>query len=490
MNRFAALMAAACGAAEDSRAIRPGDLFLAYPVGDGDGRKHIGDAIARGASAVLWEAEGDFRWRDEWQVPNAPVSGLKALSGDIAQAVYGHPSERLSLIAVTGTNGKTTISQWLAQALTENGIPTAAIGTLGAGLWGQMPQATGFTTPPAAALARLLRDFADQGAKAAALEASSIGLEEGRLASSRIDTAIFTNFTRDHLDYHGTMAAYANAKKKLFLWPKLRFAVINLDDPFGSRLACECTASRLVGTSIAQTPPPFAALVRASDIEEKPGIACTLHTPKGKVAIQTRLIGRHNLSNLLAVAAVLEDRGLDLPTIARTLSGLLPPAGRLERIGHDEAQPLCVVDYAHTPDALENALTALRPVARQRGGRLICLFGCGGGRDKGKRPQMGKIAAACADLVLLTSDNPRGEDPAAIIADIQGGIAGAAAPSFIDRAAAIKAAIAQAQPEDVLLVAGKGHETTQEIAGVKRPFSDAEAIRAALTQRGTTCIGT
>jgi UDP-N-acetylmuramyl-tripeptide synthetase len=467
------------GAMDDSRQVRPGDLFLAYPGHDADsadGRRFIAQALEKGAAAVCWEPGGNFVWNPDWNVPHAPVENLRALAGPLAHELAGRPSEFLTLLAITGTNGKTSISQWLALAYPE---PCATIGTLGAGF----PEAltpTGFTTPEATTLARLLADEWRQGARACALEASSIGIAEGRINGFRVDTAIFTNLSRDHLLYHQTMAAYAAAKEKLFVWPRLRLAVLNLDDATGQRLARVTTASKIIGYSL-EGRNDVAAILRAESLTSTAtGQIFLLVTPKGRARVETALLGRYNVSNLLAVAAVLLDRGQEAADIADRLSRLLPPPGRMERYG-GEAEPLVAVDYAHTPDALENALTALRPVAETRHGRLICVFGCGGDRDQGKRPLMGEIAVKRADEVWITSDNPRSENPLDIIAAIRQGAPEANIEA--DRKQAIIQAVGAATDEDVILVAGKGHEAYQEIAGVQYPFSDGETAQLALALR-------
>ncbi|WP_338052542.1 UDP-N-acetylmuramoyl-L-alanyl-D-glutamate--2,6-diaminopimelate ligase [Rhodocyclus purpureus] len=469
------------GAADDSRSVRAGDLFLAYPGDFADGRDFVADAVRRGAIAVVWESADAFVWPASVSIPNLPVSGLRALAGPLAHAVCGSPAERLSLIAVTGTNGKTSVSQWLAHAYP---APCGVIGTLGVGLPGRLVD-TGFTTPQAATLARTLADLAGAGAAACALEASSIGVEEGRLNGAQVDIAVFTNLTRDHLDYHRSMAAYAAAKEKLFRWPGLRLAIVNMDDAFGRELAARSSARRVIGyaqsAAARAAAPQLGEWVCAEDVVATgAGLAFRLVTPSGSAQVDTRLIGRFNVSNLLAVAAVLHDAGLSADSIAARLAALAAPAGRLQAVGGD-GLPLVVVDYAHTPDALDNALGALRDVARARGGALHCVFGCGGDRDPGKRPLMGEVATRLADSVVLTSDNPRSEDPQAIIDQIRQGAPGAAVE--LDRAAAIRAAILAAAPADLVLVAGKGHEPYQEISGVRRPFSDLAEARAALTAR-------
>jgi UDP-N-acetylmuramoyl-L-alanyl-D-glutamate--2,6-diaminopimelate ligase len=468
------------GASDDSRRVRPGDLFMAFPGDFSDGRRHIPEAIRRGAEAVVWQAGGGFAWRDEWRLPNLPVPALRSLCGPLAHAASGFPSERLSLIAVTGTNGKTSIVEWLSRLYPR---ACATIGTLGAGFQSERAE-TGLTTPQAAALTRYLTDFADAGAQACALEASSIGIAEKRLDGARIDVAVFTNLTRDHLDYHGSMEDYAAAKEKLFRWPRLRLAVINLDDAFGRELMLRSSASRVVGYTQEDRLIDRQGVLRAEAVEDAPeGLAFTLAAPTGSARVETRLCGRFNVSNLLAVAAVLLDAGLSPGEVAARFAGLAPPPGRLETLGGvgGVGEPLVVVDYAHTPDALESALNALRGTTASRGGRLAAVFGCGGGRDRGKRPLMGEIAGRLADQVVLTSDNPRDEDPAAILAEIA---AGAPEAEIIeDRAAAIRRTVLSAAACDVVLVAGKGHETYQEAGGARRPFSDADEARAAMEAR-------
>ena len=477
MAQLAVLGVQPGGVADDSREVRRGDLFVAYPGHTTDGRRYIADAIARGACAVVWERAGDFAWNAEWRIVNLAASGLRRLCGPLAHALFGQPSERLSLIAITGTNGKTSISQWLGHAHPRR---CAIIGTLGAGFPERLIE-TGFTTPEATTLTRYLTEFTAHDAQACALEASSIGIEEGRLDGARVDVAVFTNLTRDHLDYHGTMERYALAKGKLFTWPRLRLAVINLDDPFGAQLADMTTASKVIGYT--QNPAAHArqGMICAENIEETiNGLRFWLSAPTGRAQVETGLLGRYNVSNLLAVAAVLIDAGMPPENVAERLAALPSPPGRLEKIGgHNE--PLIVVDYAHTPDALQSALGALRAVATARGAGLTAVFGCGGDRDRGKRPLMGKIATQLADRVVLTSDNPRSEDAQAILDEIH--VAATGAEVIADRTQAIRQTILAAHPADVILLAGKGHEPYQEISGVRRPFSDAGEARAALAAR-------
>jgi len=463
------------GVMDDSRKVGPGDIFLAYP----EGRAHIPMALAQGAVAVCWEPGDGFFWNPDWQVPNQSVPNLRAIAGPLAQHLAGGPSEALSLLAVTGTNGKTTVSQWLMHAWPEK---CAYIGTLGAGFADALTP-TGWTTPEAPTLARCLSQLRMDGARAVALEASSIGIEEGRLNGCRIDTALFTNLTRDHLDYHGSMAAYAAAKEKLFHWPQLRLAVLNLDDAFGRQLARTCTASKIMGYSLTGSAELPAVVHAETLLATEHGQAFRLVAPQGQTEVETRLAGRYNVANLLAVAAVLLDRGLTLATVTEKLTELTPPPGRMEGYGGKNA-PLVLVDYAHTPDALQNVMNTINEIAEARGGRLFCVFGCGGGRDPGKRPLMGEIAARTADAIWLTSDNPRNEDPLAILAEIRRGAPeGSATIVEADRACAIRAALATATDADVILVAGKGHEPYQEIAGTQHPFLDARIVQEALAER-------
>ena len=475
LERLAGMGIVPGGVADDSRQVQAGDLFLAYPGALADGRRYIGDALARGAVAVLWQPGDDFAWSHDG--PNFPVPALRPLAGPLAHAVYGHPSEALSLIAITGTNGKTTISQCLARAYPK---PCAIIGTLGAGFPDALTE-TGFTTPEATTLMRYLAQFRARHAAACALEASSIGIEEGRMNGARVDVAVFTNFTRDHLDYHGSMEAYADAKEKLFHWPHLRTAIINVDDEFGRKLLRDTSALRVLGYGIGESRRDFHAVVRAEALTDMPrGQRFSLVLPNGRAMVETSLVGRYNVSNLLAIAAVLYDAGLEADDVARRLSELTPPPGRMERVGGN-GEPLVVVDYAHTPDALENALVALRAVATARNGRLVVVFGCGGDRDKGKRPEMGGVAERCADRALVTSDNPRSEVPASIIDQIVAGMRHA--EREVDRATAIRRAVLEAEAQDVILLAGKGHEPYQDMGSIRLPFSDVEQAEAALALR-------
>ena len=476
----------------DSRSLRAGDVFAAYPGHNAkvDGRRFIGDAIARGASAVLWEREG-FAWHAVWHLPNAGVNGLKPLVGAISSEVYGNPSEQLFMAGVTGTNGKTSVVQWIAQALEFCGKPCGSIGTLGAafGATGTSFHALKLeavnTTPDAIVLQRTLRDMRDAGAAACAMEVSSIGLDQDRVAGVAFDCAVFTNFTRDHLDYHADMAAYEAAKTRLFTQTGITHAVINLDDPMGVRLMMKLDepVNRIAYCIAGKS--PVAEIVEdegrltASDVQfDAQGARFTVSSDWGRAKVGAPVWGEFNVSNLLAVMGVLIAAGISFDAAARAIEQLQPVPGRMNALGGANT-PLVVIDYAHTPDALAKALETLRPIALSRGGALRVVFGCGGDRDAGKRPQMGAVAERLADTVMLTSDNPRSENPAAIFAAIE---AGMHKPRLVvaDRAVAITRAVTGAAASDVILIAGKGHETTQEIGGIKLPFSDHQFARAAL----------
>jgi UDP-N-acetylmuramyl-tripeptide synthetase len=463
----------------DSRRIGAGDAFAAWPGTRVDGRAYIPEAIARGAGAVLWESQG-FRWDAGWAVPNAGVDRLAAKLGHIADAIYGHPSRSLWMVGVTGTNGKTTTSQWIAQSLDLAGRRCGVIGTLGVGLTGALEPSAN-TTPDAALFHETLARFRDAGAKAVSMEVSSIGLDQGRVNGATFDVAVFTNLTRDHLDYHGSMTEYGEAKARLFSWPGLACSVINADDPFGQRLIDEVRGRGGRAMSYGAANAEVAATSVAMGAR---GLSLGVATPWGRGEVDTGVVGAFNVSNLLATLGALLASDVALETALDALSRVAPPPGRMERHGGDGA-PLVVIDYAHTPDALEKVLAAMRP-AVARGGELVCVFGCGGDRDPGKRPVMGRVAAELADRVVVTTDNPRYEDPAAIAAAVAKGVVESGRRRWLvelDRAAAIDAAVHAAKPGDVIVVAGKGHETYQEVAGERRPYSDARAVDDALAGR-------
>jgi UDP-N-acetylmuramoyl-L-alanyl-D-glutamate--2,6-diaminopimelate ligase len=460
----------------DSRRCAPGVAFLAYPGEKADGRAHIADAIRRGASAVLWEAAG-FAWRHEWRVPNVAVRDLKQHAGSLAHDFYGRPSEALWVCGVTGTNGKTSCSQWVAAGLAARGVKSALIGTLGAGFPGALGDSLN-TTPDALELHRMMKAFLAQGAGAAVMEVSSHGLAQGRVQGIAFDCALFTNLSQDHLDYHGSMEAYAEAKGRLFDMPGLQTAVLNLDDVVGVRLArrLEGRGIRIIGYSLSgvRNGAEFIAATRVAHGE------MDIESSWGSARATVNQLGRYNMANALGVLGCLLAYGIAFQDAVTMLSTLPPVPGRMEKVAE---RPLVVVDYAHTPDALEKVLQALRPVAAQRGGRLVALFGAGGERDATKRPLMGGVVSRLADRAVVTSDNPRGEDPLHIISQIESGMKGRGEIEP-DRAKAIEAAIAAADDADVILIAGKGHENYQEIAGRRLPFSDAAVARDALQRAG------
>lgn len=456
----------------DSRKVRPGDLFLAIPGALSDGRTHIADAIARGAVAVAYEAT-DADVAERAGAEFIPIKGLAGQMSAIAGRFYGEPSRALRLIGVTGTNGKTSVSQLLAQALDRLGERCGIVGTLGTGFHGELESGR-HTTPDPLAVQATLANLKQAGARAVAMEVSSHGLEQGRVAALDFDVAVFTNLSRDHLDYHGSMEAYGAAKSRLFAWPELKARVINLDDEFGRQLAAEQHGSRLFSYSL-EDEDAF-LYCREAHFDDQ-GVSAQLVTHQGEGLLRSPLLGRFNLSNLLAVVGALLAMDYPLADVLQVLPALQGPVGRMQRLGGDD-KPLVVVDYAHTPDALEKVLQALRPHAR---GDLLCLFGCGGDRDRGKRPLMAAVAERLADRVLVTDDNPRSEDPAQIFADIRSGFSTPDLAAFVaGRGLAIAQLIASAGVDDVVLLAGKGHEDYQEIAGVRHVFSDLDEAANAL----------
>lgn len=473
----------------DSRTLAAGDVYFAYAVDGADNRSYIDAALARGASAVLYQPEGFSGSVDAARALAVPR--LDRLAGEIASSWYGNPSESMCMIGVTGTNGKTSCSQWIAAALSALGEPCAVIGTLGTGMWGHLVH-TGFTTPDAPQTQRSLAQFAGAGARAVAMEVSSHALHQGRANGTAFDIAVFTNLTQDHLDYHQTFEAYEAAKAKLFDWPTLKTAVINRDDAAGRRFIAR-TQPRLptIAYGIGATshaPSAHAALVATNVRATATGTAFHLSSDWGVAEVEVGTLGEFNVSNLLGVLGALLAADVPLDAAIAQLTKLEPVNGRMQRLGGRLAndEPLVVVDYAHTPDALEKTLEALRPIAQARGGRLVCMFGCGGDRDATKRPLMGAIAQRLADAVVVTSDNPRSEDPRSIIEQIAAGMTHPEQARRIeDRANAILRAVRDAAREDVVVLAGKGHEATQEIMGKKRVFSDQDHARLALAARAT-----
>ncbi len=472
--------------AADSRRCAPGVAFFAYPGEAADGRAYIDDAVRRGASAVVWESEG-FSWNDAWRVPNAGVRGLRREAGRLAHEFYGRPSDSMWVCGVTVTNGKTSCSQWIAALLGARAVRTGVIGTLGSGFPGALDPAVN-TTPGAVELHGVLAALRDAGARAVAMEVSSHALAQGRVNGVAFDCALFTNLSHDHLDYHGTLDAYGEAKSRLFDMPGLEAAVLNLDDVVGVQLARRLAArgARTIGYSLSEAaiaPGSVSEFVAARAIDyQGAATRVSLVSSWGEAETRINQLGRFNVSNALGVLGCLVANGVPFAEAAALLASLPPVPGRMQALGGD-ARPLVIVDYAHTPDALDKVLQALRPVAEARGGALAALFGAGGDRDATKRPVMGAVVSRLADRIIITSDNPRGEDPLAIIAAIRDGVT---RPHEVepDRARAIRRAVGEARAADVLLIAGKGHEPYQEVAGVRLPFSDAAEASAALEQWG------
>jgi UDP-N-acetylmuramoyl-L-alanyl-D-glutamate--2,6-diaminopimelate ligase len=459
---------AIAGISADSRRIEPGWLFLAAPGTRADGRAFIAGALARGAAALVYE-QGELPLAVS--VPAIPVQGLSARIGDIADRYYGSPSRKLFVVGITGTNGKTTCTHLLAQVLDNPARRCGLIGTLGVGFPEALAPAT-HTTPDAISVHALLNGFVHSGAASVSMEVSSHALDQGRVQGVDFDVAVFTNLTRDHLDYHGSMQHYAAAKARLFEFSGLRAAVINRDDELG-RALIEKAAPRIKVVSFGFEQGD----VRATQVTASPdGLTLDVVTPVGGITLRSPLLGRFNAANLLAVLAVLLESGMGLAQAAGRLSLARPVAGRMERFGGGESGPLVVVDYAHTPDALQQALTALREHAR---GRLWCVFGCGGDRDRGKRPLMGGIAERLADVVVLTDDNPRHEPGQGIIDDILTGMQ--STPTVVrERGHAIRLALHEARSGDVVLIAGKGHEDYQQVGDLRHAYSDRTLVRELL----------
>lgn len=462
----------------DSRRVAPADLFIAVEGMHTSGTKFIHDAIARGALAVLVDAKSGVESASV-PVPVYQVTDLPSKIGLIASRFYGNPSKDLDITGITGTNGKTSIAFYLSQALSDGGTqPAGFIGTLGYGEFGKLV-ASANTTPDAITIQQLLSRFRSKGVRNIVMEVSSHALEQGRVNNTIFNTAVFTNLSRDHLDYHGEMSRYAGAKKKLFMMAGLTNAVINSDDTFGQMLIKEFDKQlNVVSYGLADNKqgdssprPTIEAELRKQEINS---LFLQISSPWGTGQLQTRLSGRFNAYNLLATLAVLCLRGIPFDSALHTLSGVQGVPGRMEFFGHAGTVRI-FVDYAHTPDALKQALMSLR---EQCSGKLVCVFGCGGDRDQGKRPEMGRVAEIWSDRVILTSDNPRSESPEKIIEDILAGMTGTIPVEVqADRALAIRTAIATSSKEDIVLIAGKGHETYQEIMSHKLPFSDRQLVR-------------
>lgn len=487
------------GLALDSRQVTPGDLFFARAGQRTHGLRHVAEAIEAGAAAVVCEgwgreddAPGEVRvGHDEAAVPVYRVEDLQRWLGRIAARFYGDPSEDIAVTGITGTNGKTSCSHFLAQALDAACPPCGVIGTLGYGHYGALRPGR-HTTPDAITLQARLAQMRQEGVRQVVMEVSSHALDQGRVAGVRFHTAVFTNLSRDHLDYHGDFASYAAAKARLFQVEGLRHAVINGDDETGQRLLATLPAEPDVvvyGLRDGVSAPAGRQGMQGGEVRyvqgdivrhDSEGMELCIASSWGAGCFRTRLLGRFNASNLLATLAVLLAQGMPLAQAMARLADTHPVSGRMEHFGGGQGRPLVVIDYAHTPDALRQVLETLRPLCQ---GRLWVVFGCGGDRDRGKRRDMGEVAARCADQVILTDDNPRTEDGARIIAEIAAGMGERPAVEIVrDRARAIARAIGAAGQNDVVLIAGKGHEEYQIVGERCIPFSDREQVAQALRE--------
>ena len=482
----------------DTRQLSTGDVFIAYAVGHGkalrDGRLYIAKALKDGAASVLYQPYDDHAAIPDWEADLdercIAVTDLAAQAGWIASEWYGSPSKALHVIGVTGTNGKTSVTQWLAQSMAKH---AAVIGTLGSGFVNQLRD-LGYTTPDAPRLQTELAELKKRGAQYVALEVSSHALEQGRVNGTHFACAVFTNLSRDHLDYHGSMAEYGAAKAKLFNDFCPKNAVLNMDDPFGRELFINLAVhpqmtvwayalNQDAFTGLEKLPQRFKPIYFEQYTFVKNTYQCQLVIEGVTHSVSIPVLGLFNLSNALAVVSSLMALGIGVVDILKHISALMPVNGRMEIVHGDCSDaPLMVVDYAHTPDALQKVLQTLRPIAEERHGKIVCVFGCGGDRDQTKRPMMGAIAQTYADHVIVTSDNPRSEDPQAILKMIVSGMRSNAPLSYemiVDRAAAIMSAVRKAKVNDIVLLAGKGHETTQEINGKRFDFSDQAHLRLA-----------
>ena len=454
----------------DSRAAKPGDLFIALAERDEDRLRHTTEALSKGAVAVLTEAP----LKDSALEAVYVFEDLRARLGEMVSRFFGDPSSDLTLLAVTGTNGKSSVVHLGAQALNLLGVQASLIGTLGSGRPGDLKPAT-LTTPDVVTLQRELRTLKTLGSEVILIEASSHGLDQGRLDGVRIHSAAFTNLTHDHLDYHGTLEAYGQAKATLFRWPALEVAIVNIDDAFGKQLARETTAKKVVTYGIEN---PIADVVAREVRTTHQGVSFELKAFDQSLRAETALLGRFNLSNVLAVVACLIEQGHALADIASILPRLQSPPGRLERIGLPVGEAL--IDFAHTPDAVASVLQTLREHAR---GRIVTLIGCGGDRDRSKRSLMGRIAFELSDEVIFTSDNPRSESPLAIAREMCASLPDSFSPIIeLDRREAIAQGMARLSSDDLLVILGKGHEDYQEISGIKHAFSDRATIESLMSQ--------
>lgn len=463
---------------EDSRYAKPGDLFIARKGDLSDGRRFVGDALNKGAVAVIYEiADGQglsMQHLQAWDpsIPLLPVNRIDEILGTVAKRFFNDPSRHMALIGVTGTNGKTSTTHYIAQALRALDFPCGLIGTLGYGATPKLISST-HTTPDVITLNRYCSQMQKEGMRAVAMEVSSHALEQKRIAGLHLHMGILTNLTRDHLDYHHTMAAYAKAKRKLFTHPGLKLAIINAEDEFGLDLL-KTLPNNLPKLAYAVDNPvsglgDVAQIYATNKVLSPQGLAFKVHTPVGVIAAQTTLLGHFNVANVLATVSALLGMNFSASDIERVLPLLQSVNGRMQMLGGG-TKPRVVIDYAHTPDALAQVLLAIKA---HNPARIICVFGCGGDRDKGKRPFMGKIAETYSDYCIITNDNPRHEKPSRIAEEIITGMTQKSTRAIIlDRKEAIAEGIHQAGPNDIVLIAGKGHETYQQIGDVKHPFCD------------------
>jgi len=459
------------GLALDSRRIEPGQAFVAVSGGKTHGMAYARQAIARGASIVIHDGMAAL---PELGVPAVAVPGLGGKLSSLGARFYHHPSDQLTVAGVTGTNGKTSTAHFIAQAWQRSSGDAGLIGTIGFGPLAAL-QAASMTTPDPISLQAMLAECIERGVEKVAMEVSSHALDQGRCDDVAFDAAVFTNLSRDHLDYHGTMEAYAAAKRRLFFDCHPRFAIVNQDDALGKSLIAEIRN----GTEVLSYGTNGSSELRGSVLSmDSLGMTLRLISPWGEGVVRSGLLGAFNLSNLLAAAGTLALLGMPWDRVLHQLEIMHPVPGRMHCLGGEPNQPVVVVDYAHTPDALRQALTALRSHLH---GRLVCVFGCGGERDAGKRPMMAQVAESLADQVVLTSDNPRGEEPAAIFRDMRAGLERPSEARMVeDRGTAIRQAVLESGEGDIVLIAGKGHEAWQEVKGQKIPFSDEAAVRAVL----------
>lgn len=471
------------GLSSDSRKLSPGDVFIALEGHTSHGLDFIGQAVGAGVAAVLFDPATATADPRECDVPLIPVNGLVGHVGDIANRWYGAPSEKMTVTGVTGTNGKTTVAFLIAQCRQLLNDRAAYIGTLGAGI--DELSGSGLTTPACLDLHETLARFLDDKATHVALEVSSHGIRQERINGVRFDSAIFTNLSRDHIDYHGDMEAYGRTKARLFTEHELNHRIINVDCEFGVQLASQCSEG-VVLTSIDSTIPvgdrQHVVVTGAAAVEG--GFRVKVRTSWGAGTFLLPLYGEFNVANAVQVLALLLSQGVPIGEACDVMQEVSAPPGRMQRVSHSSA-PAVFVDFAHTPAGLEAALRALKS---HNAGRLWCVFGCGGDRDQGKRPMMGRVAAQMADSVVLTNDNPRSEDPKAIIDQILAGMQ-VRCDVIEDRAAAIAYAIASADDDDIVLVAGKGHEQYQQTGDVRRPFSDYAIAFANLSARQVRSTG-